>query len=55
MFAGNMMYVHIFKFIFSLLDQDPIPSEVIVFHVIFSPDLGCNELRVSEYFNLLGS
>ena len=46
---------HKFEFLFSLFDQGLIFSVEIVFNLIFSQDLGYNELRVSEYFHLLGS
>ena len=55
MFARNMSYVHKFEYLFSLLDQGPIFNELIIFHLIFYPDLGHNELRVGEDFHFLDS
>ena len=55
MFAGNMLYVHKFKFPFPLLDQGPIFGELVIFDVIFSSDLRGDQLRVDEDFHFLGS
>ena len=48
MLAGNILYVHKFKFLFPLLDQGLIFSELVAFYLIFASDLRSDQLRVDE-------
>ena len=55
MLGGNMLHVHIFKFLFPLLYQGLIFSELVIFDLIFASDLRGDQLRVGEDLYFLGS